>query len=527
MFLRTISCGLVLLCTTWAGAQDRIVSSRGSVPSTSDLDRLNLVVAWKAFLPVQNRDDGIAIVQTFGNQLLVQMKSGTVCLVQGVEEKGGVLKAGDIVWTFRPAVPKGIIYPGAANKDSIFIVVGQNLFILDRRDGRTRFQEELPSTISAGILADDNNIYLPMTSRKVLCYSYTDPVPGYVSPKLPDSPDPLSRVTLRAPEPGFLSTPNNRSPSIAMLTTTRPPFVHEDTIDRTVSITGLKSIRPPYRAYDGNAAPSIALLPNLRDLYKLNSKDQATTIRLVWELQVNEAVKEIPAILKPTPNPVDDRFVVTSGNNLLFTDLNVTRASQIRTEYMPEDAISAPYNFNLKNIYSCGKDSSMTVVSTRQVITSPQYLSNARPEGRATFGGFVLRKPVVTKSAVYAIGTRWGMLKMDPNTLQPLWGARLPDGRIIPQPNNDANFILAVNPGLIYALDRQSRLVIIDNRRGRTLGTYSIRKFSHFFTNEQDDRLYAGADNGLLMCFHDKAYIDPVKLDPPPMEVPQMRQAAE
>ena len=73
-----------------------------------------------------------------------------------------------------------------------------------------------------------------------------------------------------------LSTPQNRSPSIAMLETVRPPFFRNvDTIDSSPSIGMLKTLRPPYREVDISSSPVGRAAPE--PSRRIRAKQQGST----------------------------------------------------------------------------------------------------------------------------------------------------------------------------------------------------------------------------------------------------------
>ena len=74
----------------------------------------------------------------------------------------------------------------------------------------------------------------------------------------------------------------------------------------------------------------------------------------------------------------------------------------------------------------------------------------------------------------------------------------------------DVDLVLAVNPKFVYANDRSGRLVILDRIRGNLLSTVDWRDFVLVTPNTWTDRLLLGAQNGLLICLHDREYTRPV-----------------
>ena len=46
----------------------------------------------------------------------------------------------------------------------------------------------------------------------------------------------------------------------------------------------LRTLRPPYREIEETRSPSVAALPNLRNVAELTNKESVTRIRFLWEL---------------------------------------------------------------------------------------------------------------------------------------------------------------------------------------------------------------------------------------------------
>jgi hypothetical protein len=78
--------------------------------------------------------------------------------------------------------------------------------------------------------------------------------------------------------------------------------------------------------------------------------------------------------------------------------------------------------------------------------------------------------------------------------------------------NARADRFLAANPKFVYALDPQGRLMVIDQARGKELTTLDTRDFVIPIRNDRTDRLYLTANNGLIVCLHDRDYRKPMEM---------------
>ncbi len=126
---------------------------------------------------------------------------------------------------------------------------------------------------------------------------------------------------------------------------------------------------------------------------------------------------------------------------------------------------------------------------------------------RFTAGGLPTQPPAVLDESVYVAIDRAGLYRV-----------RRSDGREAWR-NRDATRFLASNRKFVYAADPQGRLLVIDRDRGTTLSTYNgTRDFVFPVRNQWTDRLYLAANDGLIVCLHDRATDKPEVMKAPPKE---------
>jgi outer membrane protein assembly factor BamB len=116
------------------------------------------------------------------------------------------------------------------------------------------------------------------------------------------------------------------------------------------------------------------------------------------------------------------------------------------------------------------------------------------------------RQPNVTARDVYVFANRLGLYRVDRASGLTRWL------------NRDAHRFLATNNHFVYAADPVGRLLVLDYFRGTTLGVYDLRDYTTMFPNELTDRIYLGANDGLIVCLRHRGQRTPVlnKLPPPP-----------
>lgn len=131
---------------------------------------------------------------------------------------------------------------------------------------------------------------------------------------------------------------------------------------------------------------------------------------------------------------------------------------------------------------------------------------------RHTAGSPIVRTPFATAEDVYVTSDRGGLSRLDRLTGKAQWRFPACDTEINSQPFIDQ--VLAVNPKFVYANDKSGRLVILDRIRGNFLSCVDLRDFVVLSPNRWTDRIILAAQNGLIICLHDKEYVRPVYQQP-------------
>jgi outer membrane protein assembly factor BamB len=140
-----------------------------------------------------------------------------------------------------------------------------------------------------------------------------------------------------------------------------------------------------------------------------------------------------------------------------------------------------------------GQYEDMAYIATTASDLYAVNITNGRLAWRFTSGGTPTAKPAAVEEDVYLPVSRSGLLRIDRATGFELW--RNPDG----------SRFLAANTKFVYAADHDGRLVVIDRGRGTTLSTYDgTRDFVYPIQNDWTDRIYLAANNGLIVCLHDR-----------------------
>ena len=131
---------------------------------------------------------------------------------------------------------------------------------------------------------------------------------------------------------------------------------------------------------------------------------------------------------------------------------------------------------------------------------------------RFAAGGSPTDRPAVLDAEIYLPVQRVGLLRIDRVRGQEIWR------------NVDARAFLAAGQHFVYATDRNGRLLVLDRERGTTLSTYNgTRDYVFPIQNDLTDRVLLAANNGAIVCLHDRDQEKPLvmktikdRVTPPP-----------
>jgi outer membrane protein assembly factor BamB len=136
-------------------------------------------------------------------------------------------------------------------------------------------------------------------------------------------------------------------------------------------------------------------------------------------------------------------------------------------------------------------------------------IANGRVLWRHTSGQSASHRPAALEQDVFVAAGGNGLARLDRASGESMW--RVARGRKVLESNVDAERFLAANTKFVYAQDRLGRLMVLDRRLGHTLSVYDTRDFVFPVPNEITDRLYLAANNGLIVCLHDKEFTSPIR----------------
>ncbi len=405
-------------------------------PPRELLDRLNLQMSYRIYVPMDGRQDGLATVQLRGRNLFVQTRSGLVTLIDA--------ETGATLWRQRVGRPYVVEHALAFNSREVYVVNNVYLFALDRLNGTVNWSFRLPEGVSAPPVADENMIYIAAATGRITAYLL--PRPDLLAPTVPAGMEGIKPIaSLRA---------EARSSTTALSPLTRSA--------REASTIGEPVGPQPTRLWS-----------------------EVTSLRL-----------ELPLVL------TRDRLVVPTANGMvlgLSKLLLANAATTLSYRFSTESSIRTPAGYFDGVAYIGSEDANLYALET----------AGGRLLWRTTIGVPITRRPVVTEEDIYLVSARQGMMRLDRTTGQPQW--RLPARGGWAEFNPAADYFLAANPKYVYALDASGRLLVLDRRRGITLSGFDSRDFVFPISNDITDRIYLAANNGLIVCLHDREYPQPIR----------------
>ncbi|MFL5242581.1 MAG: PQQ-binding-like beta-propeller repeat protein [Gemmataceae bacterium] len=398
-------------------ADDRSrVYTRPEIPSDEALERLNLQLGWRAYIPVENKRDGIYSVQVLDKDILIQTRSGLVSDLDA--------ETGKVLWRSRFGAPYRVVRDLGYNANTVFAVNNVELYALDRANGRELWHYRLPEALSAPLVGDDKMVYIAGSTR----------VSG-------------------------LALPEQQTPEGTVKGSDKPQELPNFGLTETKALSILKG------TIDSSTLP----------------RGNVPQPSLIWEYPLDAQVEQTPAIT--------NEFLMMPGlNGLLFV---LTKANGKREYRLPlASTISLALASYGENAYIAAEDQTLYAIN----IVLGKVL------WRFSSGTAILRAPEVSEEDIYLVTNRFGMHRLKRGTGEMVWR------------NARADRFLAANPKFVYALDAQGRLMVIDQARGKELTALDTRDFVIPIRNDRTDRLYMSANNGLIVCLHDRDYRRPVEM---------------
>ncbi len=459
---RLIALAALLLAPTVAPSQNfkHVYSSPGA-PSREDLARLNLKLAWRAYLPTDHRRDGIFSVQVADDQILVQTRSGAIVALNAA--------TGSTLWRASLDVPYRVNNVLAYNTKLVFATRATTMYAVDRATGQVVWSFSLPGGPSAAPAADDLHVFITLSNSHLYAY---------------EIPQAAKKEAVVQAEKETMEEEKARIADAAAKAKLAAELEEERRREQ-YSVLGLR------RRTHFSIAKDFEISGRERLGYGLQP-------RLLWEYKALTRLEQPPLLT--------DEHAVIPGQDGTFVVTALTRLVSNPFTFDAGEALAAP----LGHYAVMGDDDHLVEIA--YVATTDNNLFaidtiKGRIDWRFLAGAALHSQPRVTDDDVYVAADPSGLYRIDRKSGREHWR------------NLEARRFLAMNKKFVYALNIRGNLLVLDRGSGQPLG----RLFVHDFTavsNETNDRIFLTSNDGMILCLHDRDYPTPLRNKNLPVKKP-------
>jgi outer membrane protein assembly factor BamB len=440
----------LMLTATAVTAQDpRLLFSRPAVPPREALDRLNLQLGWRTYIPVESGRDGIYSVQFTGREMFVQTRSGMVVSLDP--------ETGETHWRSLPGLPYRDKHPVGYNSALVFVVDATTLYALSRATGAVVWQFDLPDAVIAAPAADEEQVYLSFGGGVTTVYAITRGMP----------PKPARKNDMLAAPPAGGAGGPETMPAPGGGTPPPPPPTND-----------------PLAPKVGDREAAAATGPYSMQKFRPYPRWTPPPLLSLFEHHL-DAGQERPPLL------TNEFMMLTDRRGTLLGLSKYQRAEAFR--FPTGGQITAPSAQYGDIAYAPSQDQNVYALN----------IATGRSPWHYTLPTEVYWPPQVTDQDVYLSPAGAGLYRLLRETGQLVWHS------------GPAQRFLAANPKFVYATDRSGRLLVLDQWRGTYLSGYDTHDYVVPISNEYTDRFYLAANDGLLICLHDREYVTPVQMRRP------------
>jgi outer membrane protein assembly factor BamB len=426
----------------------RYLYTEPGLPPAEALDRLNLKMAWRTYLPMDGRRDGVFSMSIGEKQILVQLRSGMVVALDAA--------TGTVQW--RVQVGGGYVPPAGfgANEQSVFVTKGVRLFALERASGRLQWEFFLPSVASAAPVADEERFYVPIGTGRLMAYE----LPRFETASAPNGDKRPEGV----PSTADTAKSGAKIPARSVLGSTG---------QSTQSVSAVSSQGQYVRA----VGPLSSAIEARAQGYGGGPQPQ-----LIWSY-VAESRLELAPVLT-------NEYLLLAGYSGTFYAMAKLNGRQLY-RFQAGPPLTAPI----------GQFGDIAYVASEDYTVYAHHMILGRVLWRFLGGGPITQKPRVTDDSVYVSPSRAGLYRLDRETGQVVWRNANAERFLA----TNKKFVYAKDyNGRLLVLDK-ARGTQLANYDG-------ARDFVVPLANELNDRLYLASNDGLLVCLHDRDYRTPVKV---------------
>jgi outer membrane protein assembly factor BamB len=356
-------------------------------------------------------------------------------------------ETGQIRWQARLGRPYRTSVPLGYNTQAVYVVNDQTLIVLDRQTGQFLWDFDMPSAATAAPVADDDQVFLSLEGGRLSAYSIPNPKRDAAAKKKDTRMTKAEKVDTR---------PESARPGGAGVGLT-------SSIGALASATGRGT----------RALVNVGPLSTARQVSQ--SATSGTQLRLDWS-------DASGLHLDLAPLQTHDTLLLVGGQGrIVGLGKGLARSERYNLQ-LADDAIIVQPSRHEEEAYIASQDSNLYAVR----------IPSGSVHWRFTTGTPISRQPAVTDADVFITTERAGLRRLDRTSGEERWQ------------NQTASRFLAENARYVYATDPSGRLLLLDRGHGTRIGTLDTRDFVVPIANEITDRVYLAANNGLLICLHDR-----------------------
>lgn len=445
---KSIALAALLLAPVAASAQNfkKVYASPG-LPAREALDRVNLKLAWRTYVPTDHRRDGIFSVQLADDQVLVQTRSGSIMALNS--------QNGSTLWRANLDIPYRVNTVLGWNGQLIFATRATTLYALERATGHVSWSFPLPGGPTAAPAADDERVFIPLGTGRL--YAYEIPQPAKTAAVVQAEKETLEDEKARLAD--------------AAAKVKLAAEVEEERRREGYSAFGVRGRRYAAIAKDFDVASSERAGRGLQP-------------RLLWEYKALSRLEQTPLLTdEHTVIPGQDgTFIVTAKTHLVGNPFTFD-AGEALSAPLGHYAVMGDDDHLVEIAYVATTDNNLFAVDT----------TKGRIDWRFLAGAPLHSQPRVTDDDVYVAADPTGLYRIDRKTGHEHWR------------NLEARRFLAMNKKFVYAINIRGNLLVLDRGRGQPLGRLDVHDFVGA-SNEATDRIFLASNDGLVLCLHDRDY---------------------
>ncbi|MGL4595010.1 MAG: PQQ-binding-like beta-propeller repeat protein [Thermoguttaceae bacterium] len=461
------------------------VSKKSALLPPQLLDQYGLQRIWYNQLQITPKTTKIEQITLEGKTLFVLTSDAKLHAID--------TQTGQLIWSrILSDRTTSIFLKPAANSRMVSVVIGNDLFILNRKNGKLLVKTDVPGVVSASNEISEHYVYVPLMENRLVVFPLRE-ISVESSTKKTNS----GNSSESTEQQGAASSDNLDDAAYLASLVNRfekakksiyPEKIAEQTDEEIVLLPpiDLPMITPTF----GYVA-SKPILSSEVFQYSPRNKVEKHHELITWSTQDGKLVAA--GIEAMSEDAIDLHYAIDSSSHSYFFDAShiaerewtkgkeltnsPTRNQSVPSVIFPETACEIP-----SLVIQGSKGGSIFAVKDR---TGEVFWQRSTSRG--------IDEPIaIVGKNVYVSFIGGGMEALDILTGKEVWAA----------PN--VKRFVAASRKRVYALDLQSRLLILDRETGQRLNRIEFPGIDLFLFNIETDRLFLVSESGLIQCLAER-----------------------